>query len=108
MTKAKPEPVSGRCRLIAVINDQFYWLRSLTPDPRVADPAWRLTKEDAAGTFYDVHVDEHGAKCTCPDFVVRRENKDSKGCKHVAALRQMGLLWRRVFRGGPQGNEVVF
>ena len=82
-------PVTGTARLLIMINGAVYTLKNLNPDPTIADPAWRLTKED--GTSYDVHVDEWGASCTCPDYVYSRQNEEKK-CKHCEALRATGLL----------------
>jgi hypothetical protein len=76
--------VSGRARLILLINDQAY---SVTlHECSWANPALSLTKPD--GTRYEIANGE----CTCPDFVYCRDRIDPKGCKHVAALRAVGLL----------------
>ena len=94
-------PIHGTCKLHVIdgqsivsiktaTGTQRYLLTDLCPDKRVADPAWRLTKAD--GTFHDVHVDRHGPACTCGDFVNRREHRDPKGCKHVAALRVLRFI----------------
>ncbi len=68
---------------------QTYKVEDLRPDDRVAKPAFRLTKED--GEAYDVAVNEFGATCSCPDGQFRRENDRIK-CKHVKAMRAVGLL----------------
>ena len=86
----KRKPVSGTVRLTLTINGTHYLPLAVTPHPMVAKRAWRLRKAD--GTEYDVHVDEHGAHCTCPDFIYARDHKDVKGCKHIAGLRAAGLL----------------
>ena len=92
-------PVHGNATLILTITRQgtvgkdlqtFYALRYVDSVPEIGKPAWRLTKPD--GEFFDVILNEHGAQCTCPDFVWRREHRDPKGCKHIAALRSVGLL----------------
>ena len=90
-------PVHGRAHLVLAIVMETpkgkvtttYMLRYLHPYPE-AVPAWRLTKEDASS--WDVHLSEHGPMCTCPDFVYARDHQDDKGCKHIAALRSVGLL----------------
>jgi hypothetical protein len=41
---------------------------------------------------YDVAATAHGDTCTCPDQTYRHEGRDDIGCKHVQALRLMGLL----------------
>jgi predicted nucleic acid-binding Zn finger protein len=46
------------------------------------------------GEFYEVILRDHGAECSCPDFIFARENRDRKGCKHIAGLRAVGLLRR--------------
>lgn len=85
----KRQPVKGTARLILMINGKPYVLTNLEPDPCVASPAWRLVKE--SGVSYDVHLDEHGAHCSCPDFVFAREHA-AKKCKHCEALMAVGLL----------------
>lgn len=86
----KRKPVAGITRLTLTINGTDYHPIPVTPHPMVAKRAWRLKKDDE--TIYDVHIDEFGAHCTCPDFIFARDNKDPKGCKHIAALRAAGLL----------------
>ncbi len=45
------------------------------------------------GTVYDVAQTPDGhAECTCPDYEARRRGLDASGCKHVKAMRQMGLI----------------
>lgn len=53
-------------------------------------PAYRLSKAD--GAVYDVRETEHGPECDCGDFVYRRAGLDAAGCKHVKALRGLGML----------------
>lgn len=92
-------PVAGKSSLVLVIYRQMeskqivpteYVLVNLTRDNVVADPLWRLLKDD--GSSYDVSVADGYTTCTCADFTYEREHKDPKGCKHIAALRQHGLL----------------
>jgi hypothetical protein len=77
-----------------------YQVEDLCPDPAVASPAYRLTKAGpglfSEPTAYDVAVTEHGAVCSCPDFIYRRAN-DPEPCKHIRAMRAKGLL--------PKGNR---
>ena len=95
----KRPPVTGQAELFLRITTQsskgkdlvkMYSLRWLPPTPKVANPIWRLRSSDASE--YDVHRGEHGPMCTCPDFVWCRDHKDARGCKHVAAMRSVGLL----------------
>lgn len=83
-------PVQGRAKLRLTINQGDYQVSNLNPHPAVAFAAWRLTKPD--GTSYEVAVTGYGPTCSCPDYVWCREHKDPKGCKHVAALRALGLI----------------
>lgn len=83
-------PATGTACLILVINDTFYQVARLRPDPEVASAAWRLAKGDDA--VYDVALMPHGPMCSCPDFTFNRDGKDPAGCKHVKALRAWGLL----------------
>ena len=48
------------------------------------------------GAFYDVHLDKGGSYCTCPDFEFCRQHKDIGGCKHIKAIRAVGLLTKDV------------
>src|SRR4051794_37183161 len=75
-----------------VIRDVEYHVERL--DALAADitHAFRLTKQAGAGNVYDVHHDEHGSHCDCPDFVYKRDGLDPSGCKHVKALRAFRLL----------------
>lgn len=90
----RPEPVTGTAAMFVRITrnrrSTLYRVVPLPTDPAVANLAWRLTKSDR--TSYEVHVDGRGAHCTCRDFIVRRENVDRHGCKHIAACRSLGLL----------------
>lgn len=82
-------PVTGKARLVIVINGSSYLLR------RAGPVAWRLNRMNTDGTVSDswtVQVSPHGPECDCPDFVWCREGLDQKGCKHVAGLRAVGLL----------------
>ena len=72
--------------------ETLYWIEDLRPDKRVANPAIGLHKFEA-GIRYDVHLDEHGAHCSCGDFNFRHQH-DGQGCKHIAALRAVGLVPR--------------
>ena len=92
-------PVSGTSVLSLTINrdrqtgpkvvSETYTLTKLQSS--FANPAWRLTKMDKS--HYDVWwVADRGYQCDCPDFLHHRENRDPKGCKHIAELMQQGLL----------------
>jgi hypothetical protein len=59
-------------------------------DPTVAR-AYRLKRADGKAT-HDVHVDGHGAHCSCGDHTFRHEGIDGLGCKHVRSMRAWGLL----------------
>lgn len=65
-----------------------YQVQRLKADPSVASIAWRLWR---GGEAYDVCQMPHGVECTCADFVWRRQHTEKK-CKHVEALRAVGLL----------------
>lgn len=87
----KVAPVSGVAKLFLEINGDRYTVIPIEADPEVAMVAWRLTS--MAGKVYDVRRDEHGfPSCDCYDFLYRRENRDPKGCKHVAALVATKLM----------------
>ena len=75
------------CRLTLSIRGTDYALR---PVPSEDGRAWRLRKPD--GTTYDVAETRWGPVCDCPDATWRREGLDPAGCKHVRALRALGLI----------------
>jgi hypothetical protein len=82
-----PAPVSAALSL--TIGEKSYGLAILTaPD---GSPVYRLDYRDKV---YDVTPtgDIHGPACTCPDFVFNRAGLDAAGCKHIKALRSVGLL----------------
>jgi hypothetical protein len=70
--------------------ESFYRVKRIDADPAVAAAAFRLTK--LTGEIYDVSALPHGPECTCEDFYFCRLYKDPKGCKHVAAMRIVGLI----------------
>lgn len=77
------------CRLELSIRGARYALRPL-PNPE--GRAWRLRKGD--GTAYHVGETMHGPTCDCGDFVWRRDGLDFRMCKHIRALRVLGLIGR--------------
>lgn len=91
-----PKPVGGRAKLTLTINDQDYTLTVLEPHPTLGRMALRLTKKAGTPSEQAVHdvllSPVHGPICDCPDFVFRRDGRDPKGCRHIAALRAVGLL----------------
>src|SRR5215472_9028634 len=89
--RRKPvRPAHGVARLTLHINGVAYAVRPLACDPAAALTAFRLRKLD--GTTYHVALNEHGAQCSCPDFIWNRDGRDEAGCKHVRALTVVGLL----------------
>lgn len=94
-------PATGTAKLVLIVttnakrgkktvkNKVEYTVTNLNPDPRVAFPAWALTKAD--GEVYHVAVDVHGPMCSCPHYTFRGSNSKA-GCKHVLALQAVGLL----------------
>lgn len=89
-------PVQGLTKLFLTIQTprvtRLYKVFRIQPEAG-ASVAWRLVRRARRGVeSSDVWRDEWGEHCTCGDFVWCREHKDAKGCKHVAALRSVGLL----------------
>ena len=89
------KPVHGTARLFVAINGQTYSLRFLESHPEIGAPAWRLQKimetETGSPSEYDVILSKTGPLCSCPDFEYRRINT-GQSCKHVAALKAVGIL----------------
>jgi hypothetical protein len=88
MTKA----ISSRCRLTLSIDGLDYRLRPLPGDlgSRIV-MAWRLHKVNTP-TRHDVAETLDGVTCSCGDQRFRHEGRDAAGCKHIRALRALGLL----------------
>lgn len=75
--------------LVLYIHGQGYFCRRLPVDPRVAQLAWRLTKQDKV-TVYDCHVDAAGPHCDC--YSGLKLDGTGKPCKHIRALMDVHLL----------------
>ncbi len=85
-----PSPRVGPVSLTLTIGRTQYALDPLACDAPIASRAFGLRKDD--GTRYDVAQTPFGAECDCPDFVFRRDGLDPRGCKHVRALVDRGLI----------------
>lgn len=97
----KPEEVHGVCRLIILIRRdgpkaemQPYDVTALDPDPSIGRPAIRLKK--LGGESFDIILSDGEHLCECPDFRHRRQNRDPKGCKHIAGLRKVATVCRAI------------
>jgi hypothetical protein len=55
-----------------------------TPD------GWDLAKPD--GTDYRVSAELLGWECDCKDFEHRHRGLPTAGCRHIRALREVGLI----------------
>ena len=89
--KSAPPKPADVCRLTIEINDVAYRVSPIrVPREFGARRAYRL-KRDAQAVH---HVIEqiHGTECSCGDFVFRRDGIDPRGCKHIKALKAVGLL----------------
>lgn len=80
----------GIARLMILISGATYTLRRIPCDPSIAARAWRLRKPD--GAAYYVALTEYGPTCDCPDWTFHREGRDAEGCKHIRALKAVGLI----------------
>ena len=83
-------PTQGMARLSLFINGTAYQLLPLATDGTAAIKAFRLRKFD--GIEYDIAQTTHGMTCDCPDFTFKREGIDPRGCKHIKALVECGLI----------------
>jgi hypothetical protein len=77
------------CRLTCTIRGVSYSVRPVRPESPDVARAWRLRKAD--GTCYDVADSADGQVCDCADHTFRHEGIGT-ACKHVRALRALGLL----------------
>ena len=85
----KPRPADV-CRLTVTIRGVAYGARPIRPETPEVVRAWRLRRAD--GTTYDVADTVDGQTCDCADQTFRHEGIDADGCKHLRALRALGLL----------------
>ena len=79
---------------------QAYVIDREKPDTRVADPAFSLLKAD--GTKYHVHHDRWGWQCNCAAFTFSKAMK--KTCKHVDAMKAVGLIPKPAKEGENEGD----
>jgi hypothetical protein len=95
-TTRKPRP-ADRCRLTVTIRGAAYTARPIRPETSEVARAWRLCK--VYGTTYTVADTIDGTTCDCTNLVFRHEGHDQVGCKHVRALRALGLI-------DPEGEDA--
>lgn len=95
-TRKPPATPRGTCRLTLTINGTGYGVKPLPCPPEAARQCFELRKGD--GTTYHVSRHDHGAECTCGDFVYHRDGIDEQGCKHIRSLVAVGLLDTRPAR----------
>ncbi len=86
----QPPVRHGTCRLQITIGGTSYSLRPIPAQPRGVT-VWVLRSLDGprAGTRYSVASVNRQAGCTCPDH-----ETNGATCKHVMALRTIGLIPR--------------
>jgi hypothetical protein len=86
--EAPERPLADASMPIVAIGGKPYAYERLTgPDgARVV----RLSKSD--GTVYDVTDGPTGPDCSCPDFLRRHAGLPTAGCKHLRALRDLGMI----------------
>jgi hypothetical protein len=77
------------CRLTCTIRGVSYTVRPIRPETSDVVRAWRLRKAD--GESYTVADTADGQVCDCADHVYRHDGNGT-ACKHVRALRALGLI----------------
>jgi hypothetical protein len=78
------------------INHQVYTVTPIQSNDDEIVQAWQLAKRGGDGAVHHVADTTRGATCDCADQTFRHEGNDTAGCKHIAALRSVGML---LFRG---------
>lgn len=78
---------AGVARLTLTINGTNYAVR---PFPSPDGMVFALRKPD--GEVYHVAPGIGASACNCGDYVWNREGRDPAGCKHVRALKAVGLI----------------
>lgn len=86
MKRTQP-PATDVCRLVLHIRDSAY---GVCPLPCETGRGWRL-RSIKGGLAYEVRESPGGATCTCRDFEFRHRD-DTQGCKHIRAMRALGLI----------------
>jgi hypothetical protein len=89
--KAKGKP-ADTCTLTLSIQGTDYRVRGIRADAFGSTArAYQLRKTGTA-TVYHVAETVHGSTCDCADQTFRHEGIDDLGCKHLKALRALGLI----------------
>lgn len=88
---AKPY-VHKRGKTVEPHHVSVYIVEDARPDSAVAWPALRLRKLTGNGETWTVHVDEHGASCSCYNQGRREQDRNQEPCKHICALRACDLI----------------
>lgn len=86
------KPATGVARLTLAINGVDYAVRPLAVPPDSGVARLLQLRKLADGTVYHASQHPHGDECTCPSFVFDHDGRDALGCKHLVALRAVGLL----------------
>lgn len=89
--RGKPRPPAV-CTLTLTIAGQDYRIKGIdAPAFGSTSRAYSLRKVGADARYHAVAT-PHGPACDCPDYIFRREGIDPAGCKHLRALKALGLL----------------
>ena len=86
------KPATGVARLTLAINGVDYAVRPLAVPPDSGVARLLQLRKLADGTVDHASQHPHGDECTCPSFVFDHDGRDALGCKHLVALRAVGLL----------------
>lgn len=84
------------------IRGKVYWVRELHTESDVL--CFEIS--GLRGNTYHVAQHSHGPECTCADFTMRRDGNDPRGCKHIRALVDEGLIRPTEIRP-PQSRKYV-
>lgn len=76
--------------MLVLIEGHFYDVAEIPPEDEEVLYLYMVAKLD--GDTYQVSSHEYGHECTCGDFEWKRNHLDKRGCKHIRALIQEGLL----------------
>jgi hypothetical protein len=89
-TRTAP-PARGTTSLTLRINDAEYSLWKVPAQAGDVTACYELKKRGSPDRYH-VSQHDHGAECTCGDFVFRRNHIDNRGCKHIRSLTVFGLI----------------
>jgi hypothetical protein len=86
----KPRKAQAVASWYMRLNGTYYGVEALPSEDETVHKVIRLRKEDS--TIYDVASTIYGDICDCPDFLFNSKESPEHPCKHILALKGVGIL----------------